>query len=124
MSFVKSYVVRHQGYFHLVVATMAIVMLGGMCPYDDASGLLWRNVRFKEDGGEFKISFDKRKNVQYLQGNKVLVASSPLSAVYPVRVLHELQIYTGRSNDLYIFRGFNGRLVAKSPRTTAPGPKR
>ena len=35
-----------------------------------------------------------------------------------------MQIYTGESEDIYIFRGFNGRLVAKSPRTTAPGPKK
>jgi hypothetical protein len=103
---------------------MAIVMFGGMCRYDDASGLLWRNVRFEEDGSAFEITFDKRKNAQYRQGNKVLVASSPLSAVCPVRLLRELQIYTGGSEDLHIFRGFNGRLVAKSPRTTAPGPKK
>jgi integrase len=123
VSFVEAYGVRHQGYCHLVVATMAIVMFGGMCRYDDASGLLWRNVRFEEDGSAFEITFDKRKNAQYRQGNKVLVASSPLSAVCPVRLLRELQIYTGGSEDLHIFRGFNGRLVAKSPRTTAPGPK-
>ncbi len=52
------------------------------------------------------------------------MASSPLSAVCPVQLLRELQIYTGGSEYLYIFRGFNGRLVAKSPRTTAPGPKK
>ena len=103
---------------------MAIVMFGGMCRYDDASGLIWWNVRFEEDGIAFEITFDKRKNAQYRQGNKLSVASSPLSAVCPVRLLRELQIYTGGSEDLYIFREFNGRLVAKSPRTTAPGPKK
>ncbi len=99
-------------------------MFGGMCRYDDASGLLWRNVRFEEDVSAFEITFEKRKNAQYRQGNKELVASSPLSVVCPVRLLREMQIYTGGSEDFYIFRGFNGRLVAKSPRTTAPGPKK
>jgi hypothetical protein len=81
VNFVEAYGVRHQGYCHLVVATMAIVMFDGMCRrYDDASGQLWRNVRFEEDGSGFEISFDKRKNAQYQQINKVLVASSPLSA--------------------------------------------
>ena len=62
--------------------------------------------------------------MQYRQRNKVLVASSPLSAVCPVPLLRELQIYTGGSEDLSIFRGFNERLVAKSPRTTAPRSKK
>jgi len=75
---------------------MAIVIFGGMCrQYDDASGLLWRNVRFEADGSGYELSFDKRKNAQYIQDNKVLVASSPLSAMCPVRLLREMQIYTG-----------------------------
>ena len=107
-----------------MVATLTIVMLGGMCRYGDASVLLWLDIRFEVDGSGYELSFDKRKNAQYRQGNKVLVESSPLSAVCPLRLMRELQIYTGESNDLYIFRGFNGRLVARSPRTTAPGPKK
>jgi len=102
---------------------MAIVMFGGMCRHDDASGLQWKNVRFVADGSGHEITFDKRKNNQYRQGSKLLVASSPLSAVCPVRLLQELQIYTDGSKDLSLFCGFNGRLVAKSPRMTAPGPK-
>ena len=62
--------------------------------------------------------------MQYRQRNKVLVASSSLSAVCPVRLLRELQIYTGGSEEFFIFRGFNGRLVAKSQRTIAPGLKK
>jgi len=38
--------------------------------------------------------------------------------------LRELHIYTSGLEDLHIFRGFNGRLVAKSPRTMAPEPKK
>ena len=76
VSFVEAYYgVRHEGYCHLVVATMAIVMFGGMCRYDDASGLLWRNVRSEEDGSGYDLFFDKHKNAQYRQGNMVLVAS-------------------------------------------------
>ena len=52
------------------------------------------------------------------------MASSPLSTVCPVRLLRELHIYTSGLEDLHIFRGFNGRLVAKSPRTMAPEPKK
>ncbi len=37
VDFVETYMVRHQGYCHMVVATMAVVMFGGMCRYDDAS---------------------------------------------------------------------------------------
>ena len=62
VDFEVAYGVRHQGYFHLVVATMAVVMYGGMCRYDDASGLLWSNIRFESDGSGFKITFDKRKS--------------------------------------------------------------
>ncbi len=72
----------------------------------------------------YEITFEKRKNEQYRQGSKVLVASSPLSTVCPVRLMREVQIYTGGSEDLSIFRGFNGRLVARSPRMNAPGPKK
>ncbi len=101
-----------------------VIMFGGMCRYDDASGLLWSNIRFEADGSAFEITFDKRKNCQFRQGNKVLVASSPLIAICPVRLLRELKTYTGGSEGLPVFRGFNGRLVAKSPRDTVPGPKK
>ncbi len=54
---------------------MSVIMFGAMCRYDDASGLRWRNIRFVEDGSGFEITFEKRKNAQYHQGSKVLVAS-------------------------------------------------
>ncbi len=81
MDFAEAYGVQNQGYCHLVVATMAVVMFGGMCRYDDASRLQWKNVRFVEDGGGFEVTFDKRKNAQFRQGNKVLVAANPSSFV-------------------------------------------
>jgi integrase len=124
VDFAEAYGLRHQGYCHLMVATMAVIMFSGMCRYDDASGLLWSNIRFEADGSAFEIMFDKRKNAQFCQGNKVLVASSPLTAVCPVRLLRELKTYTGGSEGSLAFRGFNGRLVAKSPRATSPGPKK
>jgi hypothetical protein len=82
------------------------------------------NIRFEMDGSASEITFDKRKNAQFRQGNKVLVASSPLSAVCPMRLLRELKSYMGGSEGLHVFRGFNGRLVAKSLRSTSPGPKK
>jgi hypothetical protein len=39
-------------------------------------------------------------------------------------MLRELKTYTVGSEGLHVFRGFNGRLVAKSPRSTSPGPKK
>ena len=57
VDFAKVLGVRRSEYRHLAVATMVVVM----CWYDDASGLLWRNVRFVEDGSGFETSLDKRK---------------------------------------------------------------
>jgi hypothetical protein len=54
----------------------------------------------------------------------VLVASTPLVAVCHVRMFRELQVSTGGSAELHAFRGFNGRLVAKNPCTSAPGPNK
>jgi len=124
LDFAEAFGVRRSEYCHLVVATMAVVMLGGMCRYNDASGLIWRNVLFVEDGSGFDISFDKLKNAQFRQGNKLLVASFPLAVVCPVRLLLKLRRFTGGSEDLHVFRGVNGRLVAKSPKKTVPGPER
>jgi hypothetical protein len=65
-----------------------------MCRYDDASGLLLKDLRFVEDGSVFVMTFEKRKNAQYGQGNKVLVSSCPLAIVCPVRLLNQLRTYT------------------------------
>ncbi len=48
--FAEAYGVPQQGYCHLVVASMAVIMFGAMCRYDDASGMKWKNLRFVEDG--------------------------------------------------------------------------
>ena len=37
-------------------------------------------------------------------------------------MLQRLWVYTGGAEGLYVFRGFNGRLVNKSPGSTAPEP--
>jgi hypothetical protein len=83
---------------------------------------MWRNIRFEADGSAFEITFDKRKNSQYRQGNKVLVTALPNFVDCPLRMLLRLRVYTGGAEKLYVFRGFNGRLVNKSPGSTAPGP--
>ena len=46
LDFAEAFGVRRGEYCNLGVATMAGVVFGGMCRYDDASGLLWRDVRF------------------------------------------------------------------------------
>ena len=37
--FAEAYKVRQQGYWHLVVASMAVIMFGAVCRYDDAPGM-------------------------------------------------------------------------------------
>ncbi len=101
---------------------MAVIMLGAMCRYDDASGLKWQSIRFVENGSGFEITFEKRKSAQYRQGNKVLVASCLDVVVCPLRLLLQLRVYTGGAKDLHVFRGFNERLVEKTPGMTAPVP--
>jgi hypothetical protein len=44
------------------VASLAVVMLGEMCMYDDANRFRWRNVQFEPDGSNFHLAFEKRKN--------------------------------------------------------------
>ncbi len=39
-----------------------------------------------------------------------------------MRLLHQLRASTGGVEDLHVFREFNGRIVAKNPGRTAPGP--
>jgi integrase len=108
VKFAEAYGSRQQGHRHLVVATIVVVMFGGMCRYDDTSGLMWRNIRFEADGSAFEITFDKRKNSKYRQGNKVLVTALPNVAVCPVHMLQRLRVYPCGAEGLCVFRGFNG----------------
>ena len=62
VSFALAYRVHNQGYCHLVVASMAVVMFGGMCMYNDVSRFRWRSVTIEPDGRSFHLSFEKRKN--------------------------------------------------------------
>ena len=88
-----------------------MIMFGAICRYDDASGIMWRNIRFEADGSAFEITFDKCKNSQFLQGSKVLVAAFPSALVCPVWMFQRLRIYTGGAEEIYVFRGFNGTHV-------------
>ena len=102
-------------YFHLVAATMAGVMFGAMCRCNDASHLRWRNIRFESDGSSFEITFEKGKNAQFRQVNKVVPsAAKPDASVCPALLhLRSLQSCYLRheTEDNFVFRGFNGCLV-------------
>jgi hypothetical protein len=66
------------------------------------------------------ITFERRKNSQFCQGNKVTVATTN-DIICPLKLFLKLKHSdvnaTSRSP---IFCGFNGRLVAKSSKKTAP----
>jgi len=87
VTFAETCGVRQQSYCHLVAAAMFVNMFDAMCRCDDASDLMWRNIRFEADGSAFEISFNKRKNSQFRQGNKVLAAAFPFARMCPVRLL-------------------------------------
>jgi hypothetical protein len=110
---------QNQGYCHLVVCTMAILSFGAMCRYSDVSRLKWRNIKFEADSSCFEITFEIRKNAQFRQGNKVIVSASN-DEVCPLKLLRALQTFSNPQGDEFIFRGFNGRLVAKNPGKTTP----
>jgi hypothetical protein len=122
VAFAQVYGVNSRGYCHLVVASMAVVMFGAMCRYDDVSHLRWRNIKFDAGYRCFHIEFEKRKNDQYRQGNKVSVAAAPNGLVCPLMLMRRMMLVTRGDEDDYIFRGFNGRGVITSPERTAPGP--
>jgi len=60
VAFAQEYGVKYRGYYHMVVSCMAVVMFGGMCRYDDASRLRWRNVQFELEGSNFHLAFEKK----------------------------------------------------------------
>ena len=50
-----------------------------------------------------------------------MVAAAPAGVVCPVRLLRQLQVSTGLEPESFIFQGFEGKFVAKSPSKTKPG---
>ena len=86
VDFALLYGVHSQGYCHLVVSTMAILSFGAMCRYSDVSRLKWENIRFESDLSSFEITFEIRKNSQFRQGNKVLVAATK-DIICPLKLL-------------------------------------
>jgi len=104
----------------MVVATMVVVMLGAMCRYNDVSRLRWRNVKIEDDKSCFHITFEKRKNAHFMQGNKVTVVVVPQGGVCPRKLLLMLRAHTGGTDDAFIFRGFNRRLVKSSQERNSP----
>ncbi len=51
----------------------------------------------------------------------MVVAVVPQGIVYPVMPISELQADAEILHDIFMFVGFDGRLVGKSPGTTCPG---
>ena len=106
-----------------MLATMAVVVFDAVCPYNDVSHLRWRNIKFELDGSSFEITFEKRKNAQFLQGKKVVVAvAKPGVSICPLLLLKSLQSCYLRhdAEDDFVSRGFNGHLVQKSWNKTKP----
>ncbi len=66
---------------------MALIMFGAMCHNNDVSRLRWRNVKFEQDGNCFHLTFEKRKNAQITQGNKVTVGDAPQGQACPLKLL-------------------------------------
>ena len=121
VDFALLYGIKSQGYCHLVVATMAILSFGAMCRYSDVSRLKWGNIKFEKDLSSFEITFEIRKNSQFRQGNKVLVAAT-MDVICPLKLLLKLKDLDPKSScdSSPIFCGFNGRLVARNPQDTTP----
>ena len=72
--------------------------------------------------GNLDVTFDHgcRKNSQFRQGATVTMSAIPNGEVGPVRLLRELQKLAESDQESFVFRGFNGRLVAESPGKTQP----
>ncbi len=90
-----------------------------MSRYSDVGRLNWKNIKFESDYSSFEITFEIRKNAQCRQGNKVIVSATN-DVVCPLTLLRALQCISNSEGDDFIFRGFNGRLVAKNPGKTTP----
>ncbi len=71
-----SYDIRNQGYWHLAFATMATLSFDAMRCYSDVSRLKWSNTSFEFDYSSSEITFEIRKNAQFRQENKIIVATT------------------------------------------------
>jgi hypothetical protein len=94
---------------------MTILSFEAMCRYSEVSRLKWGNIKFESDLRSFEMNFEIRKNSQFHQGNKILVATTK-EAICPLKLLiklKDLDVYNIPSSP--IFCGFNGRLVTKNP---------
>jgi len=65
VAFAQAYASQHQGYCHLEVASMAVIMFVATCRYTDVSRLRWRYAKLEHAGNCFHLTFEKRKNLQF-----------------------------------------------------------
>ena len=86
-----------------------------MCRYDDVNHLHWRNIKFDAGYQCFHIEFEKRKNDQYRQGNRVSVAAAPDGLVCPFKLMRRMRLVTRGDGDDFIFRSFNERFGNTNP---------
>jgi hypothetical protein len=100
---------------------MDILSFCAMCFYVDVSHLNWSNVRYETDSSSFEIIFEIIKNAQYRKGNKMIV-SATIEEACLLRLLRSLSLKSVANSDGndFIFRGFNGSLVAKNQGKTSP----
>ncbi len=86
--FATAYGVLQQGYCHLVISSMAVLMFGDMCRYSDVCRLRWRNLWFDKTGN-LDVVFDHecRKKSKFRQGTTVTVSAIPQGEVCPIRLL-------------------------------------
>jgi len=83
--------VQHQGYCHMVVASMTVIIFGAMYRHNDVSRLIWRNVKFEQDGNCFHLTFEEKNNAHFKEGNRVTVAVVPQGQVCPLKLLWMMQ---------------------------------
>ena len=78
-------------------------------------------MQLEPDGNSFHLSFEKRKNAQFKQGNRAAAVAATSGPMCPLKLLEMMRMHTGKSEDAYVFRGFKRRLVKKSPEKISPG---
>jgi hypothetical protein len=78
---------------------------------------VWRGgeAKFEEFGSFADLKFERRKISQLKQGNTVTASATSHGVVCLVRLLKDLRRFVCSKPASYVFQGFNGRLVAKSP---------